>query len=319
MMSKEELIKKSRENNYKPENLEKVYKLLLVLEQLLNVPYLKKRLVLKGGTAINLFHFEPVPRLSVDIDLNYIGQIERKKMLEERVLIGNAINQILLQSQFAPHRSPTQHAGGKSIWRYDSALGQKGNLEIDLNYMFRKPLWPIKQLEPKILLTSSFKVPTLDIHELASGKLAALFSRRVSRDFFDAHQLLAKCELDRAKLKVTFIIYAAMSDASIEDIGIDCINYDLTDIKNKLLPVLRQDDFPRKKELISRWANTMLEELRDQLSLFLPFKENELGFIKLLREKGEVKPELITSEQHLIEAVMIHPLIKWKAMQAKAR
>jgi hypothetical protein len=37
-------------------------------------------MVLKGGTALNLFVLD-VPRLSVDIDLNYIGAADRETML----------------------------------------------------------------------------------------------------------------------------------------------------------------------------------------------------------------------------------------------
>jgi hypothetical protein len=36
------------------------------------------------------------------------------------------------------------YAGGKMVWRYPSALGQMGNLEIDLNFMYRIPLWPVQ-------------------------------------------------------------------------------------------------------------------------------------------------------------------------------
>ena len=46
-------------------------------------PSLKGRWVLKGGTALNLFVLRH-PRLSVDIDLNYIGALEREEMLEKR-------------------------------------------------------------------------------------------------------------------------------------------------------------------------------------------------------------------------------------------
>ena len=34
------------------------------------------------------------------------------------------------------------------------------------------------------------QIPVLNIHELAAGKLAALFSRRASRDLFDTRELL---------------------------------------------------------------------------------------------------------------------------------
>ena len=47
------------------------------------------RLVLKGGTALNLFLFD-LPRLSVDIDVNYIGSADRDVMLEERPTVDRA-------------------------------------------------------------------------------------------------------------------------------------------------------------------------------------------------------------------------------------
>jgi hypothetical protein len=49
--------------------------------------------VLKGGTAINLFYLD-LPRLSVDIDLNYVGQIERGPMLDEKQKLVQAVNQV---------------------------------------------------------------------------------------------------------------------------------------------------------------------------------------------------------------------------------
>jgi len=63
--------------------VEKVCFLLKLLNMLNAHPFIKHKFVLKGGTALNLFFFE-MPRLSVDIDLNYIGEVDRAKMLEER-------------------------------------------------------------------------------------------------------------------------------------------------------------------------------------------------------------------------------------------
>jgi hypothetical protein len=36
---------------------------------------------------------------------------------------------------------PEDHAGGKWALRYGIATGQTGNLEVDLNFMFRIPLY----------------------------------------------------------------------------------------------------------------------------------------------------------------------------------
>ena len=68
------------------DTLEKVYRLVNILEYLHQNPFLKNRLALKGGTAINLFIFN-LPRLSVDIDLDYCNPVNRDKMFEEREII----------------------------------------------------------------------------------------------------------------------------------------------------------------------------------------------------------------------------------------
>lgn len=44
MMSKDVLLREARANNYKPEILEKVYRLLTTLDQFMSVPYLRERL-----------------------------------------------------------------------------------------------------------------------------------------------------------------------------------------------------------------------------------------------------------------------------------
>ena len=49
-------------------------------------PFLGPRLILKGGTALNLFYLA-APRLSVDADLNYIGAEDAETMAMERSAI----------------------------------------------------------------------------------------------------------------------------------------------------------------------------------------------------------------------------------------
>ena len=74
---------------------------------------------------------------------------------------------------------------------YPSYTGQTGSLEVDLNFMFRQPLWNIRQADSHPLGDYQAKdVPLLDIHELVAGKLSALFSRRQARDLFDCHRIL---------------------------------------------------------------------------------------------------------------------------------
>ena len=75
------------------EPLEKVFRLMALIDALGSHPFLKPRIALKGGTALNLFHFE-VPRLSVDIDMNYIGAVERETMLAEKPKVEQAVQAV---------------------------------------------------------------------------------------------------------------------------------------------------------------------------------------------------------------------------------
>ena len=109
-----------------------VVEMVLHLVHLLNVldahPLLRGRWVLKGGTALNLFVLRH-PRLSVDIDLNYIGAPGREDMLADRPGIEQAAQAVFSREGFAVRRVPNEHAGGKWRLSYQSFTGQPANLE----------------------------------------------------------------------------------------------------------------------------------------------------------------------------------------------
>lgn len=81
--------------------------------KLLRMPWLYarvgERLVLKGGTAVNLFYLE-LARLSVDIDLNYIGQLDREEMQRERPEIVKATEQIAEALGYKVQKSADDYA-----------------------------------------------------------------------------------------------------------------------------------------------------------------------------------------------------------------
>ena len=138
-LSREKLQAEVQATGFRPDTPEKVLHLLVLLEGFRSHPFLKGRLALKGGTALNLFVFD-LPRLSVDIDLNYVGAADRDTMLAEQPKIEQAVQAVCSREEMAITRLPTDHAGGKWRRRYESASGSGGTLEIDLNFMFRVPL-----------------------------------------------------------------------------------------------------------------------------------------------------------------------------------
>ena len=82
-VSQERLRDASAETGFRAEALEKVIRLGELASDVFNYPFLGPALALKGGTALNLA-FGPPPRLSVDLDFNYVASLEREVMLRDR-------------------------------------------------------------------------------------------------------------------------------------------------------------------------------------------------------------------------------------------
>jgi len=120
-ISRESLLREAEDMGFEPAILEKVWRLMGILDEINIHPFLKERLVLKGGTALNLFVFE-LPRLSVDIDLNYIGSWDREIMMNERPQVEKALEQIFHREGLTVRRIPDRHAGGKWRLQYKSHL-----------------------------------------------------------------------------------------------------------------------------------------------------------------------------------------------------
>jgi len=313
-VSRERLIGESQSTGFRPEVLEKVIHLLNLLEGFNRHPFLKGRLALKGGTALNLFLFD-VPRLSVDIDLNYIGAADRDTMMAERPKVEQAIQAVCSREGMNITRVPTDHAGGKWRLRYESALGEGGNLEVDLNFMFRVPLWAVTRRSAAVGSYSATQIPVLDLHELAAGKLAALLSRRASRDLFDTHQLLTHGDLDRTKLRLGFVLYGAMNRKDWRTVAVADVGYDHRELENELIPVVRAEPLAKRKAGV--WAESMIAECRDRLGAVLPMAANEIAFLDRILDQGEIEPELLTTDGEMADRIRIHPLLQWKAVNVQ--
>jgi predicted nucleotidyltransferase component of viral defense system len=316
ILSKERLLYEAENTGFRPEILEKVIILMRILEDINKDAYLQPRLALKGGTALNLFYFG-LPRLSVDADLNYIGGIEREVMIEERPKVEERIERICKGLGLVMDRKPSMHAGGKMIWRYPSALGNQGNIEIDLNYMYRIPLVPITMKSSVDIAGEKIEnIAILDIHELAAGKLSALVDRGAARDVFDAHFIFHNMDVDDELLRILFIVYAAMSrKTDIRKFDYQAIHCDETEFQHRLVPMLKKE-FINDVENVKGWSKMLLKECYSQFSRLLPFSENEQNFLTRIIDCGEIQPELIC-DGALAEKLSIHPALQWAAFNAK--
>ncbi len=137
--SREYLGERAAGTGFRPDTLEKVLRLLRLLDQVTRHPFLGSRLLLKGGTALNLF-YAAAPRLSVDLDFNYVGAVDRAQMLQERPEVERAVNQLVMGEGYRVQWGRDEHAGRKLYLTYASGLGSPDRIEVDLNYLFRVPL-----------------------------------------------------------------------------------------------------------------------------------------------------------------------------------
>ena len=315
-LSRERLLTESALAGFRPEMLEKAIHLLGLLEGFRGHPYLRNRLALKGGTALNMFVFE-LPRLSVDLDLNYLGAPDTETMLSERPKLEQAIAAVCGRQDFSIQRIPSDHAGGKWQLRYEGALGQGGNLELDLNFMFRVPLWPVVIRDSRPVGSFSARgIPLLDEHELGAGKIAALLARHAARDLFDVHQLLTRGGLDREKLRLAFVAYGAMNRKDWRTVSAEDISFDERELRETLLPVLRT---AHTTELSgsTEWARRMVDECRSALSIVLPFTERERKFLDRILEHGDIEPSLLTEDQDIAHRIRHQPGLLWKAQNVR--
>ena len=314
-ISPERLAAEAEATGFQPAMLEKVAQLLGLLEALCGHPFLKGKLALKGGTALNLFLFN-VPRLSVDIDLNYVGNPSRDTMLEERPRIEQAMQDVFGREDLDVRRVPGEHAGGKWSLRYEAASGQRGGIEVDLNYMYRVPLWPVAQRDSHFVGSWQIReIPLLDIHELAAGKLAALLSRRKARDLFDSRLILSQEGLDFERLRTAFVVYGAMNRKDWRTVSIDDVTFDEAELSSQLIPALHTGTVP-SDEAVS-FGERMVAECRDGLAALLPFNEAELAFLDLLLDGGAIDATILTSDVDLQRRIKTQPWLEWKAQNVR--
>lgn len=316
MLTREQLQRAASDTGYPIDSLDKVSMLVRLLNLMAAHPFLGPRVALKGGTALNLFVFD-LPRLSIDVDVNYIGAAHREAMVAERPKVDAALSQVASRLGLTVKRAPGEHAGGKWRLSYTSALGRPSIIEVDVNFMLRVPLWDVTPQDSReILGDRARRFNVLDPHELAAGKLAALLARGASRDLFDARELLARGTYDREKLRVAFVVYGGINRVDWRTVSAATVTTTVDDVKRQLVPMLRRDIRPDDGD-VGRWTSALIDETRALLSAVLPLTRDEACFLDRLNGHGEIEAALLTADRELQRRIEGSPGLRWKALNVK--
>ncbi len=111
----------SKKTSFNSSALEKVLVLKEILHDFSTTEELKNLWVLKGGTALNLLYFN-APRLSVDIDINFIGAESVEELRDARPIFEQRVQGIFERLRLTTRRAPVEHGGGKYFLRYESVF-----------------------------------------------------------------------------------------------------------------------------------------------------------------------------------------------------
>ncbi len=286
---------------------ERAYRLARVLRGIGEHPWLRERLVLKGGTCINFF-YDDLPRLSVDMDLNYVGSLDRDTMVAERDEVEAELGALTHSLGYEWDPRPRSHAHRKLRFRYTNVHGHRDSIRADINYLMRLSLYGFLEHDlPEVFELDAAHVPALRAEEVYGGKLKALVARGHPRDLFDAARLFdGHVHPDDRMLRAAFLFHCHMDDATLDLVDLDhtrAVTDD--DLATHLHPMLRAQGVPTARDLqaaVLPRVEAMLERSDDEIKYGLEL------------ERGRHEPDLLFGDIPVADGIDRHPAALWRAM-----
>jgi len=306
---KQSLALQAKELGFTRNTLEKAFRLVEILRFINGDERLKNNLALKGGTAINLTIFN-LPRLSVDIDLDFTDNCPREIMLERRAQINSLLEKFMTADGYLlSPKSKSPHSLDSFVYSYTNAAGTNDNIKIEINYSLRAHILPEsdRQIETLSILTP-LKVRALDPVEIFATKIVALLTRAAPRDLYDLNNmvffgLFGTSEL--AMLRKCVVFYTAVVGEAIPQSLTLTKMETITPykIKTQLLPVIRKADTFDLHDAQKR--------VHEFLSELLNPDEVEIEFLRAFAAR-QYRPELLFPDKPTLDKIRTHPMALWR-------
>ena len=308
--TKKDLDKVAVETGFIRDNLEKVFRLCEVLQYLNENRLFAEHLALKGGTAINLTVFD-MPRLSVDIDLDFTKECSREEMLEIRTTINdNLLNFMFAQGYALSPNTKNPHSLDSWVFYYQNSVGNRDSIRIEINYSMRNHIFPVEKRKINVeFLNIEYEVNTLAVLELFGSKIKALIERTAARDLYDVQNMLKYSVIQAdeqdllRKIIVFYLVIGAKKKVELP-FDFDSINsLKYSQIRSSLIPVLKKSehfDFEVAKTIVQNY-----------LAKLMTLTENEKLFIENFN-KGIYRSGLLFDNEGIIGRIKEHPMAVWR-------
>jgi len=317
---KVEIVSLAKNNGFRSETLEKVLRLIDVLYFINTNDELFPYLVLKGGTSINFTIFN-LPRLSVDIDLDFSFNGTRSEMLRKRKEITAIIRRYMEINNYTFNAtSKNKYALYSFVFNYLNSFGNKDNLKIEINYMNRTHIFEPVIRNVSITNLSPFKILTLNKYELFGSKIKALLERCTIRDVYDVYHMLISRLFSNKEYEIVkkcTIFYIAIGKAS--DKPIDKIVNDfylkIDTFITERMPQYLSSTLRNNDKFNMSYAVNMVKDFIKKLILLT---DDEIRFLNDF-DNGIYNPSLLFNDSKIIDRVINHPMALWKKSNKKIK
>ena len=293
-----------RAAGFRPEPLETVFRLTDLLGAITAAT--GRELCLRGGTALNL-GFLSLPRLSVDVDVDYVGSANTEDARRRRPELVRELGELARASGYIVAEERASYAMAHLRMRYTDAQGRAGTLKVDLNFLDRVPVLPPHARRLRHPFGDDlppFKAQMLQFPELVASKLVALVRRGLARDLFDAALMAEEAaptlEVVRTVLVVRGAGYPPPSPAeysvdAVRRVSMSAWRSEVVALARRPLPV------------------TLRKAQSDAVLLLGQAVELERGhraFLDAL-DDGEIRPETLPLAG-VEERVRANPALRWR-------
>jgi predicted nucleotidyltransferase component of viral defense system len=303
------LGKKAHELGFNRDAYEKMSRLTEILRFIGDNEEINPLLALKGGTAINLTVFN-LPRLSVDIDMDFAENLSREETITKRVRINELLSRYMAADGYSlREKSKQSHALDSFVYAYTNAAGNSDNIKLEINYSLRcHALSTVKTAIRPSNVFVDFPVRTLALQEIFAGKIVALSGRAAARDLYDLNNMIRSSLFDNLGLtllrKCSVLYFAISGDMKTQGFNFEKLN-GITErmIKTNLYPMIRNAesfDFSLAKKRVSAF-----------LSELMSLTEKENAFLKRFAN-GRYEPELLFDDDDILRRIESHPMAAWR-------
>lgn len=302
----------AKEYGFMKDTFEKVLRLKNILKFINEDEYLNSHLALKGGTAINMTIFN-LPRLSVDIDLDFIPNFLRQDMLSSREKITTMIKSYMQEEGYQFSSTSRYSFSLDALYfQYQNAGGNRDVLKIEINYSLRAHIFdPVKRKVLTDFFDDDLEVLTLTPMEIFAAKANALMSRAAARDLYDFNNMVHYGLFDESELEMLrkcIIYYNTISQEHINK------TFDTSVIENLTFSKIRRDLFPVLRFKDNFDLEGRKQSARKYIANVMNIAEKEREYM-IAFENKEYKPELLFEDEDIIERIKEHPMAMWKCQK----